>query len=96
MKLEKTLDKLLLFSCKNMDGSQLQQEFDECEVIGERLKRMSAERKSSPLRKHKNSSTPEQQLFTLQNCKVYSSAKKKLNDSLNFDYNELDKQLKAH
>jgi len=37
VKLEQTLDKLLLFSCKNMNGNQLQQEFVECEVLGKNL-----------------------------------------------------------
>jgi len=82
VKLEQTLDKLLLFSCKNMNGNQLQQEFVECEVLGEKLKRISADRRIS---KNDILHTPERETFNKNHDQFFSSAKQKLNDSLNFD-----------
>jgi len=91
--LEQTLDKLLLFSCKNLNGNQLQQEFDECEVLGEKLKRISADRRvSNNTMNEKNDfynlHTPERENRNQKHKsydKFFSSAKQKLNDSLNFD-----------
>lgn len=96
VKLEQTLDKLLLFSCKNIEGNHILNEFNDNNIVKSKVKKLQSEELKSPYSK---SPTPNASPMINRKPPLSSGKKVKrqvLNDSLNFDYNELDNILKAH